>query len=117
MPSDAHTITRLIGQAREGDKAALNELFGAAYDELLRLAHKNRYGWQGDNTLNTTALVHVAYEKLADQSEVDWNSRAHFFSVAARAMRQVLIDYARGRRAEKRGGDVPKVSLEEMREA
>ena len=107
------SVTRLLLAAKEGQENALNELFPLVYGELHKLAHQNRRGWYGDNTLNTTALVHEAYLKLADQTQLDWNSRAHFFAVAAKAMRHILINYAEARRAKKRGGDVEKLSLEE----
>ena len=69
---------------------AINELFPLVYDELRKLAQYNRRGWYGDKTLNTTALVHEAYLKLADQTRLDLNSRSHFFAVAAKAMRHIL---------------------------
>ena len=107
------TVTRLLVAVREGDRNALNALFPLVYEEMCRLAHHNRRGWYGDKTLNTTALVHEAYLKLTDQSQLEWNSRGHFFAVAAKAMRHILINYAEARRAKKRGGDVEKMSLEE----
>ena len=109
------TITKLLDAAREGDRNALNELFPLVYGELRALAQRQRRNWHGDYTINTTALVHEVYIKLADQSQADWQSRAHFFGVAARAMRQILIDYARHRRAQKRGGDIAKTSFDEMK--
>ena len=107
------SVTQLLVAAREGNKNALNDLFPLVYEELRKLAHENRQGWYGDYTLNSTALVHEAYLKLADQSQLDLNSRAHFFAVAAKAMRHILINYAEARRTKKRGGDVEKLSLEE----
>ncbi len=109
------TVTKLLDAAREGDRAAVNELFPLVYDELRAMAQRQRRNWHGDYTINTTALVHEAYIKLADQSLADWENRAHFFGVAARAMRQILIDYARKRRAQKRGGDLSKTSFEELK--
>lgn len=111
------TVTRLLREVEGGDHSVMNELFAFTYDKLQELAHQQRRGWHGDNTLNTTALVHSAYEKLVDQTQVSWKSRGHFFGVAAKAMRRILIDYARSRRAEKRGGGVQKVSLEELQAA
>lgn len=113
--SDQATATRLLHDLHEGHREAVDQLLPLVYDELHRLAQRERQRWHGDYTFNTTALVHEAYLKLVDQSQVRWESRAHFQSVAAKAMRHLLIDYARRRRAEKRGGDVPKLSLEEMK--
>lgn len=92
---------------------ALDQLFGRVYDELRRLAHVVRGGRAGD-TLNTTALVHEAYLKLASAKTLEVRSRPHFFALAARAMRQILVDAARRRLAQKRGGDSPPtVTLDE----
>ncbi len=109
-----HTVTQLLVAAREGDRGALQALFPLVYDELHALAHRKRRNWNGDYTLNTTALVHEAYLKLVDQSHPAWNNRAHFFGVAARAMRHIQINYAKHRRRKKRGGGTPKVSLDEV---
>jgi RNA polymerase sigma factor (TIGR02999 family) len=92
---------------------SIDQLFGRVYDELHRLAHRVRGGQPGD-TFNTTALVHEAYLKLASSQSFEVRSRSHFFAVAARAMRQILVDAARRRLAEKRGGDLaPTVTLDE----
>lgn len=107
------TVTRLLDALRDGDRSVLDELFRLVYDELRTLAHQKRIRWQGDYTLNTTAIVHEAYLKLADRPEIDLQSRAHFFAVSARAMRQILINYAELRQAKKRGGDIKKISLDE----
>ncbi|MFN0181009.1 MAG: ECF-type sigma factor [Gemmatimonadales bacterium] len=88
------------------DDPALDQLFGRVYDELRRLAHVVRGGRAGD-TLNTTALVHEAYLKLASAKVLEVKSRPHFFALAARAMRQILVDAARRHLAQKRGGDAP----------
>jgi RNA polymerase sigma factor (TIGR02999 family) len=116
----AHTsqaeVTRLLEELDRGDSTALARLFPLVYEELRAVAHRQRRRWQGDDTLNTTALVHEAYLKLVDQSRASWESRAHFFATAATAMRHVLMNYARDRRAQKRGGDTPKISLEELGE-
>jgi RNA polymerase sigma factor (TIGR02999 family) len=102
-------------QLRDGDSAAAVRLFPLVYGELRDRAHRQRRGWQGDYTMNSTALVHEAYLKLVDQTQpAAWNGRAHFLAVAARAMRQILIDYAKSRRRQKRGGDQVKVSFEEL---
>ena len=110
-------VTRLLEALQRGDGAALDALFPLVYEELRAVAHAQRRRWQGDETLDTTALVHEAYLKLVDQSRASWESRAHFLAAAARAMRHILTNYARDRRAQKRGGDQPKLSLEELDEA
>ena len=109
-------VTRLLDAHQRGDVGALDALFPLVYDELRQVAHGQRQRWQGDHTLDTTALVHEAYLKLVDQSRASWESRAHFLATAARAMRHILINYARDRRAQKRGGEQPKLSLEELSE-
>lgn len=110
---DATTITRLLQRVKAGDDSVQDQLFEMVYGTLKRLARHHRKGWQGDYTLDTTALVHEAYLKLADRDE-DWESRSHFLSVASKAMRHILIDYARRRKADKRGGDAAKLSLDEV---
>lgn len=116
-----HTATALLRklQEEEGQKKneAFNELVALVYDELHGIAKEQRRRWQGNRTLNTTGLVHAAYEKLIDQEQKEWKSRAHFMAVAATAMRHILINYARDQRAQKRGGDQPKISLEQLRDA
>lgn len=105
-------VTQLLDAARGGDSQAHDALFARVYGELRRLARRVRQGRAGE-TLRTTALVHEAYLKLIPSAEQRWESRAHFFAVAARAMRQVLVDAARRRQALKRGGGAMLVSLEE----
>jgi RNA polymerase sigma factor (TIGR02999 family) len=114
--SQQDDVTRLLDALQHGDRAALDRLVPLVYEELRALAHGQRQRWQGDHTLDTTALIHEAYLKLVDQSRVSWESRAHFLATAAKAMRHILINYARDRRAQKRGGDQPKLSLEELSE-
>jgi RNA polymerase sigma factor (TIGR02999 family) len=109
-------VTRLLEALQRGDSAALDALFPLVYEELRVVAHRQRQRWQGDHTLNTTALVHEAYLKLVDQSRASWESRAHFLATAAKAMRHILMNYARDQRAQKRGGDRPRLSLEELGE-
>lgn len=106
------TITALLQAVEQGDRDALGALFPLVYDELSILAHRQRRMWHGDLTLNTTALVHEAYLKLVDQRRLPSESRAHFFAVAAKAMRHILCNYARDRSRQKRGGDVVHVRLE-----
>ena len=106
-------ITERLRAAGHGDREALNEVFALVYDELRRRARAQRQRWSGDQTLDTTALVHEAYLKLVDQSRAQWNDRAHFLAVAAKAMRHVLVNYAEQYRAAKRGGGAPHVPLDE----
>ncbi len=117
MPEkDATTgVTYLLEALRQGDHGALDRLFPLVYDHLHELAHGQRRHWQGDDTLNTTALVHEAYLKLVDGAPAGWNGRAHFYGVAAIAMRHILINYAKKRRRKKRGGDQIKLSFDEER--
>lgn len=110
-------ITTLLEAVRDGDRAAIDRLFPALYDELRRLAHAQRREWHGDYTINTTALVHEAYLKLVRQERVGLNERSHFFALAAKAMRHILMDYARRRQAAKRGGAARPVGLEVAAEA
>src|SRR5437899_7346914 len=108
-----HRVTQLLEQWSHGDDAALAELTPLVYKELRRLAHHYMEGQRPDHTLQTTALVNEAYLRLADQTNPNWQSRAHFFAVAARAMRQILVNYAKSSRAQKRGGGALKVELDE----
>ena len=106
-------VTELLAHWSHGDNAALAELTPLVYEELRRLAHYFMEGQRPDHTLQTTALVNEAYLRLADQTKPSWENRAHFFAVAARAMRQILVNYARSNRAQKRGGGALKVELDE----
>ena len=99
-------------RAREGSREAVEELLPLVYAELRRVAGRQLRNERGDHTLGASGLINEAYLKLADQLQVDWQSREHFYAIAARAMRQVLIDYARKRNAEKRGGDWDRTSLD-----
>jgi RNA polymerase sigma factor (TIGR02999 family) len=114
MTDPQATVTRLLEQAAEGDRSAVDALFPLVYDELRQLARVQRRRRDGAETLNTTALIHEAYLRLVDQSSPVWRDRTHFLAVASRAMRHILIDYARARRARKRGGTRPHVSLDEI---
>jgi RNA polymerase sigma factor (TIGR02999 family) len=109
-----HRVTELLAQWSHGDDAALTELTPLVYEELRRLAHHHMGGQRPDHTLQTTALVNEAYLRLADQTNPSWQNRAHFFAVAARAMRQILVSYARSQRAQKRGGGALKIELDEV---
>jgi RNA polymerase sigma factor (TIGR02999 family) len=106
-------VTELLVRWSQGDDAALAELTPLVYEELRRLAHHYMEGERPDHTLQTTALVNEAYLRLADQTNPNWQSRAHFFAVAARAMRQILVSYARSNRAQKRGGGGARIELDE----
>jgi RNA polymerase sigma factor (TIGR02999 family) len=108
-----HRVTQLLADWSHGDNAALAELTPLIYDELRRLAHYQMAGQRLNHTLQTTALVNEAYLRLADQTNPSWQNRAHFFAVAARAMRQILVDYARSQQSQKRGGGALKVELDE----
>ena len=108
-----HRVTQLLAEWSNGDSTALAELTPLIYEELQRLAHHFMEGQRPDHTLQTTALVNEAYLRLADQTNPDWQSRAHFFAVAARAMRQILVSYARSSRAQKRGGGGARIELDE----
>ena len=106
-------VTELLAQWSDGDDAALAELTPLVYEELRDLAHRHMGRERLDHTLQTTALVNEAYLHLADQTNPRWQNRAHFFAVAAQAMRQILVSYARSNRAQKRGGGAFKVELDE----
>src|SRR5438477_8277290 len=97
-------VTELLAQWSHGDDAALAELTPLVYDELRRIAHRHMGGQRPDHTLQTTALVNEAYLRLADQTSPSWQNRAHFFAITAQAMRQILVNYARSKRAQKRCG-------------
>lgn len=112
MARDPQDVTRLLRAASEGDQEAFDTLYQLAYQELRSLAHAVRAG-RGVETINTTALVHEAYIKLAASSKPAWADRVHFLRIAARAMRQVLIDAAQKRMAQKRGGKVVPIEFDE----
>lgn len=103
---------KLLEAVRDGDREAFGELTALVYSELREIAHRHRARWSGDETIGTTVLVHEAYLKLSAHGDSEWKHRSHFLAVASRAMRQVLIDYARGRKADKRGGELQHVSLD-----
>lgn len=109
------TVSQLLEQLREGRQEAFDDLFPLIYEVLLDLARRQRKTWPENHTLNTTALVHEAYLKLAGQGQPTWETESHFLAAAARAMRHILIDYARGRLAHRRGGGWRRVSLNDER--
>ena len=105
-------ITQLLGEWRAGDRAALDRLTEILYPELRRIAHRFLNSERGARTIQATELVHEIYVRLV-RTDVDWRDRAHFFAVAARMMRRVLVDRVRARSRAKRGGGAPCMSLEE----
>ena len=107
-------ITRLLVDWRSGDQAALDRLLPLVYDELRRVARNHMRREQPDHLLQTTALVHEAYLRLVDQKNVRWQTRAHFFAVAAQVMRHILVDYARGRQRAKRGSGMAELPLHDV---
>jgi RNA polymerase sigma-70 factor, ECF subfamily len=107
-------LTALLAQWRAGNQAAFDRLLPIVYEELRRLASSHMRAERPDHLLQTTALVHEAYLRLVDQPQASYETRSHFFAVAAQVMRHVLVDYARARRRAKRGGGVPAIPLEEV---
>lgn len=110
---NTHDVTQLLLKWSQGDKAAMEELLPMVYRELQKIAHRYLYKERGEHTLQTTALVHEAYLKLVDQTRVQWQNRAHFFGIAAQAMRRILVDNARQRLADKRGAGAEKISIDD----
>jgi len=113
MTSSPGSITRLLVDWRDGDKAALDRLIPLVYKELRRLAGYYMRRQPADHTLQTSALINEAYLRLIDHKNMRWENRAHFFAVAAQAMRRILVDHARRRDYAKRGGGALKVSFDE----
>jgi RNA polymerase sigma-70 factor, ECF subfamily len=102
--SEQELVTDALAAARDGEPGALDQVFPLVYGQLRALARRRLAGERSGHTLSTTALVHEAYVKLVDQTRVQWQDRSHFFAVAARAMRRILVDHARRQRAARRGG-------------
>jgi RNA polymerase sigma factor (TIGR02999 family) len=113
MTESLNEVTQLLVAWGNGDQAALDQLMPLVYSELHRLAHRHIKKERPGHTLQTSALLNEAFLRLVDQSDVQWQGRAHFFSIAAQMMRRILVDYARSRRYAKRGGDAQQVSFEE----
>ncbi|HEY7911177.1 MAG TPA: sigma-70 family RNA polymerase sigma factor [Blastocatellia bacterium] len=113
VSSSRETITDLLIRWREGDKAALDKLVPVVYKELRRMASYYMRRRRPADTLQTSALINEAYLRLLDHKQMRWQNRAHFFAVAAQAMRRILVDHARARNAAKREGGVLKVSLDQ----
>jgi RNA polymerase sigma factor (TIGR02999 family) len=110
---DREQITDLLLQIRGGNSEAMERLLPLVYQELRRIAHRQLQGERPNHTLGTTGLVHEAYLKLVDQTRINWQDRGHFFRAAAGAMRRLLVDYARGYRALRRGGGYQRFSLDD----
>jgi RNA polymerase sigma factor (TIGR02999 family) len=106
-------VTQLLVAWNNGEQDALQQLIPLVYHELHRLAHRYMERERGGHTLQSTALVHEAYERLINLKDVSWQNRAHFFAVSAQLMRRILVDYARSRRFTKRGGEWRQVPLNE----
>lgn len=111
--SGSQQITNLLLAWGQGDQAALEALMPLVYDELHKVAARHLRGQRPDHTLQTTALVNEAYLRLIDASQVQWQNRAHFFAVAAHLMRRILVDFARTRNYQKRGGGAQPVALDD----
>ena len=106
-------VTVLLRTWRNGDRAALEKLMPVVYAELHRLAHRYMLRERPDHTLQTSALVNEAYLRLVDASQVDWKNRIHFFAISSSLMRRILVEFARSRASQKKGGNVPKVEFKE----
>jgi len=114
MTPSPHLVTQLLKEWSNGDQAAGDQLMPLVYDELRRMAHQHMRKERPGHTLQTSALVNEAFVRLVDQSEIQWQNRAHFFGIAAQMMRRILVDHARSRQYAKRGGDARQVSLDEV---
>jgi len=117
VPSSSVEISRLLRAWGDGDQAALNQLTPLVYAELHQIAHRHMRQQLPGQTLQTTALVNEAYLRLVDVEGVRWQDRTHFFAVSAQIMRRILVDAARARLADKRGGRLPHVYLDESTDA
>ncbi|HZE70489.1 MAG TPA: sigma-70 family RNA polymerase sigma factor [Pyrinomonadaceae bacterium] len=111
--NQSHEITKLLRDWSDGDRSAFNELMPLVYGELHRQAARYLRNERRCHTLQTTALIHEAYLRLVDQTDINWQGRTQFFAVAAQVMRHILVDHARAKRREKRGGDAVRVPFEE----
>lgn len=112
-PTASQQVSELLQAWGQGDEAAFNQLLPLVHAELRRLARRYMFGERAGHTLQTTALVNEAYLRLLKAQQVNWQNRVHFFAVAAQLMRRILVDSARARGGQKRGGGVPKVTLDE----
>lgn len=114
MTASLKGVTQLLVAWSDGDVAARDQLMPLVYEELRRLAHRHMGRERSSHTLQTSGLVNEAYLRLVDQTQVQWQNRAHFFAMAAQMMRRVLVDYARSRAYAKRGGNARQVPLDEL---
>src|SRR6266853_1755810 len=115
MPSPSGEITAVLSDSQQGNAEATSKLMHLVYNQLRRMAARCFDHERRDHTLQPTALVHEAYLRLMKPGTVPWKNRSHFFGIAARSMRQILVESARKRNAGKRGGGRPKISLDEAR--
>lgn len=115
MGGEDHRVTQLLVQWGEGDEAALHELIPLVHDELRRMARRRMAGERRGHSLQASALVNEAYVRLIDARQVKWQNRAHFLGIAARLMRQILVDAARSKRSLKRGAGAMRVTLDDAR--
>jgi RNA polymerase sigma factor (TIGR02999 family) len=115
QPDNKH-ITQLLNDWGDGKPEALQNLFPLVYDELRKMAQRHLFRERSDHTLQRTALVHEAFFRLVDQREIKLQNRAHFFAIASQVMRRILVDHARARNADKRGGGDRVLSIEELAE-
>lgn len=113
LQSATERVAALLSEWGKGDTSALEQLMPLVYDELRRMARQHLRRQPAGHTFQTADLIHEAYLKLSKQVEPEWNDRAHFFAVASRAMRHILVDYARSRQSQKRGGWQERVTLSE----
>ena len=114
ISSEQHTITLLLGEIREGNEDARNQLFSLMYAKLQEISRSQRQQWWGNETMNTTALSHELYLKLMGSLSLDVQNRAHFCAIAARTIRQILMDYAKKKKTSKRGKDARHVPIEDI---
>ena len=113
-PATAQDVTRLLVAWQQGNRQAFDDLIPLVYQELRRIAARARRREHAGHSLQTTALVHEAYLRLVDQRQMHWQNQAHFYAIAAQAMRRILIDRARRHGAAKRGGDVETIALADV---
>lgn len=113
MRADSHEVTGLLRAWGRGDEAALHELMPLVERELNRIARGCLAGERANGSLSATALVNEAFLRLVDVNQIEWQDRTHFLSMSARLMRRVLVDFARARRSDKRGGDIIRVTFDE----
>ena len=111
MSADDIDLTETLARVASGQHDAADRLLPLVYDQLRRLAGSMLNQESPGNTLQPTALVHETYLRMADQTRVDWRGKSHFFAIGAKMMRRILVDHARGKKRNKRGGDMPRIPL------